>query len=95
MISTRVTICGSVASKRGTAQLIKSFRSYNPGLRPTFIATQYIRTPNTRRNFSSSPSGEAKIKEFFEKHPTEKVRKTQAAWPHPGTHADITRTVRH
>jgi ubiquinol oxidase len=83
MISNRAAVCGSAASKRGAAHLIKSFQGYNAGLRPTFVATQYIRTPNAQRNFSSSPSGEAKIKEFFEKHPTEKVRKTQAAWPHP------------
>lgn len=80
---------GSAASKRATAQLIKSFQSCNAGLRPTFIAAQHGGTSNRRRDFSSSPSGEAKIKEFFEKHPTEKVRKTHAAWPHPGTYTEI------
>lgn len=84
MMSTRAAIYGSATSKRVTAHLIKSFQSYNAGLRPTFVVTQHFKTPNARRNFSSSPTGEAKIKAFFEKHPTEKVRKTQAAWPHPG-----------
>ncbi|KAI4942348.1 Alternative oxidase, mitochondrial precursor [Alternaria arbusti] len=83
MISTRAAIRGPTTSKRATAQLIKSFQSYNAGFRPTFVAVQYFQSPVGQRLFSSSPNGGAKIVEFFEKHPTEKVRKTHAAWPHP------------
>jgi ubiquinol oxidase len=87
MISTTAVTRGSTASRKATAQLIKSVHAYNAGLRPTFIAVQHFQVaPNSQRHFSSSPNGPAKIKEFFEKHPTEKVRKTHAAWPHPGTH---------
>jgi len=69
MISTRVT----TQSTRAAAQILKS----NVGLRPTFVAVQL-----GCRSFSSSNS--PKIKEFFEQKQTEKVRKTPAAWQHPG-----------
>ncbi|KAF1939591.1 alternative oxidase-like protein [Clathrospora elynae] len=82
-MSTRAATRGSTASKRATAQFIKSFNGYNVGLRPAFVAVQNFQlAPAGQRHFSSSPSS-PKTKEFFEKHPTERVRKTQAAWPHP------------
>jgi ubiquinol oxidase len=90
MISTRAATRGSTASSRVTTQLIKSFHTYNAGLRPTFIAAQHLQiVPTSQRQLSSSSNGQAKLKEFFEKHPTEKVRKTHAAWPHPGTYFNI------
>ncbi|KAF1832420.1 alternative oxidase mitochondrial precursor [Decorospora gaudefroyi] len=82
MISTRAATRGSTASK-ATTQLIRSFHSYNAGLRPSFLAMQHIQAPLGQRHLSSSPNSPAKIQEFFEKHPTAKVRKTHAAWPHP------------
>jgi hypothetical protein len=83
MISTRTATRGSTASKQATAQIIKSFHAHNAGLRPTFITVQHFQlAPAGQRHFSSSPN--SPIKEFFEKKSTEKVRKTHAAWPHPG-----------
>lgn len=93
MISTRAATRGPTTSKRATAQLIKSFQSYNAGFRPTFVAVQHFQSPAGQRHFSSSPNGGAKIVEFFEKHPTEKVRKTHAAWPHPGTYPPSTQRL--
>lgn len=72
-----------MASKRATAQLVKSFSGCNVGPRPTFIAVHHIQlAPANQRQFSSSPQN-PRIKEFFEQKQTERVRKTPSAWPHP------------
>lgn len=82
-MSTRAATRSPLASQRAAAQLLKTLNGYNAGLRPTFIAVQHIQlAPASQRHFSSSPHS-PKIKEFFEKTPTEKVRKTPSAWPHP------------
>ena len=87
MIATRAATRGSVASKQTTAQLLKSFHGYNAGLRPSIITVQHIQLARAgQRNLSSSPGSlNPKTKVFFEEHPTNKVRKTPSAWPHPGT----------
>ncbi|ORX94429.1 alternative oxidase-like protein [Clohesyomyces aquaticus] len=86
MISTRVATSGSVVSKRASAQLLKSFSGLTSantvGLRSSFVLVhQYQPIASGRRNFSNSSN--VNIKEFFPKRDTEKVRRTEAAWPHP------------
>ncbi|KAH7080665.1 alternative oxidase-like protein [Paraphoma chrysanthemicola] len=80
MIATRTAIRGSTASARATAHFLKC-NGTHIGLRPTFVIAQHVQTPASQRPFTSSNS--PRIKEFFEKKETEKVRKTPAAWAHP------------
>jgi len=86
MISTRVGMSGSVVSKRAAAQLLKfssGLTSANAvGLRSSFVLVHHYQPiASGRRNFSNSST--TNIKEFFPKRDTEKVRRTEAAWPHP------------
>lgn len=81
-MSARLLGQSSTASRQTTAQLIRTFRSHNAGLRSCFVAIQYCRNaPSGQRHFSSSP--QPGIKDFFEKCATDKVRRTPTAWPHP------------
>lgn len=81
MISGRVATRGSIASGRTTTQLLKSFNASMT--RPTFVAVQHVHlAPASQRHLSSSQS--SKIQKFFERKETDLVRKTPAAWPHPG-----------
>ncbi|KAF2008533.1 alternative oxidase [Aaosphaeria arxii CBS 175.79] len=86
MISTAAATRGSIASKQGPTLLLKSINGLTAssrGLRPCFVLVQHTQlTPTSRRNFTSSPS-HPKITEYFPQKETEKVRKTEAAWPHP------------
>lgn len=78
MLPTGAAARGSLAPKRASTQLLHKLNSTATQPRPIFIFTNTIGT----RHFSSSPNS-PKIKEFFEKKQTEKVRKTPAAWAHP------------
>ncbi|KAF2108407.1 alternative oxidase-domain-containing protein [Lophiotrema nucula] len=86
MISTRVATRGTMASKRTSAQLLKSFNGLNTsstiGLRPAFIVVKQIHPVSSQRNFSTTPA-KPKVTEFFPQKETELVRKTEPAWPHP------------
>lgn len=81
MISCRLATKASIAPGRATTQLLKSFNTSIT--RPTFVGAQHIQlAPASHRCLSSSQS--PNIQKFFEKKETELVRKTPAAWPHPG-----------
>jgi ubiquinol oxidase len=83
MISTRVTIRGSAASKRAAAQILKTYSCNASGLRPTSVIAQHAQLSLAgQRSFSTSRNN-SKINEFFEQKETEKVRRTPAAWEHP------------
>ncbi|KAF2477772.1 alternative oxidase [Lindgomyces ingoldianus] len=86
MISRRVASSGAMASKRASAQLLKSCNGLGTssaiGLRPSFIIVRQCQPLiASRRNFSSTSN--VNSKEFFPKNETERVRKTGSAWPHP------------
>ncbi|KAF2792219.1 alternative oxidase-like protein [Melanomma pulvis-pyrius CBS 109.77] len=86
MISTQAATCGSVVSKRASAQLLKTFNGLNTtniGFRPTFIVARQLQSIPAGRQHFSSTSSSSSITEFFPKKETEKVRRTEAAWPHP------------
>ncbi|KAH7115229.1 alternative oxidase-domain-containing protein [Dendryphion nanum] len=83
MLSATAAARGSLASKRASTQLLKSFNGMNActtGFRPSFAAVQPL--VSARRNFSFTPSN-PRIHEYFPEKETDKVRKTEAAWPHP------------
>lgn len=83
MISASAATRASFAPKRASAQLLKSLNGFsNPaiGLRSAFVVVQPLAT--SRRNFSFTSSN-PKINEYFPEKETDKVRKTEAAWPHP------------
>lgn len=83
MISSRTAARAPIGSQRVASQFLKSTSFHKAGLRPSFVVVQHFQlTPTTQRTFTSSPSS-PKIKEYFEKKPTEKVLKTPSAWPHP------------
>jgi hypothetical protein len=87
MISTAAASRGSMASKRASVQLVKSFNglsTHTVGLRPTFVVVSHFQPTASRRNFSSSPN-KTKKQEVFLEHDTPQIKKTPAAWPHPGT----------
>lgn len=83
MLSSRVVGGSSQGAKRAAAQILRSANASSFGCRSTFVVVQHIQlAPVGQRHFSSSSS--PKIKEFFEQKTTDKVRKTPAAWEHPG-----------
>ena len=82
MLSSRLATQGSIASGRATAQVLKSFGA--TPLRSTCIVQHIHLTPASHRHFSSSES--PKGQKFFEKKETNLVRRTPAAWAHPGMH---------
>ncbi|KAL6707872.1 inducible alternative oxidase 2 [Coniothyrium glycines] len=62
--------------------MIPSIALRSGGLRSASVAGHDCSLiSHCHRSFSSSP--DCRTKEFFEKHPTEKVHRTPAAWPHP------------
>ncbi|KAH8724393.1 alternative oxidase-domain-containing protein [Phaeosphaeriaceae sp. PMI808] len=80
MISTRTVTRAS--SRRVVAQALRLHGS-TIGSRTASITAQHIQpTLVGQRHFSSSPNS-PKIKEFFEKKETNKIRRTPAAWAHP------------
>ncbi|OCK83741.1 alternative oxidase [Lepidopterella palustris CBS 459.81] len=86
MLSLRTaTSCGSLASKRSSAQVLKAFNGLSTsttiGVRPSSIVVCQIDLTNSRRNFSTTPA--RKIKTFFPAADTPNVKKTEAAWSHP------------
>ncbi|KAL5114408.1 inducible alternative oxidase 2 [Pleosporales sp. CAS-2024a] len=87
MIST-TALSRTSASKRAATQILKAINGPRVGLRSAFVVAQHIPdVSSTRRHLSSSPNTR-NIKEFFEQKPTEKVRKTPAAWSHPAYSAE-------
>ncbi|KAF2659497.1 alternative oxidase [Lophiostoma macrostomum CBS 122681] len=84
MISTSAATRGSVTLKRVSPQLLQSFNglsTLSPSL-SSLVVVQHIQPITCRRNFSFT-STNPKIHEFFPQKETEKVRKTEPAWPHP------------
>lgn len=87
MISSKTATHGSLASKRVSTQLLKSFNglaTYNTMRIQPFVVTQHVQPITGQRNFSFTPSN-PRIKEFFPQKETKEIRKTEAAWPHPST----------
>jgi ubiquinol oxidase len=85
MISSKTATHGSLASKRVSTQLLKSFNglaTYNTMRIQPFVVTQHVQPITGQRNFSFTPSN-PRIKEFFPQKETKEIRKTEAAWPHP------------
>lgn len=64
-------------SARSSQYILRLTTCSHGALRPIAITAH----SSLQRPFTSSKS--PRIKEYFEKQPTEKVRKTPAAWPHP------------
>lgn len=82
MLSSRLATRGSIASGRAASQVLKSFGA--TPLRSTCIVQHIHLAPASQRHFSSSESPNAQ--KFFENKETHLVRRTPAAWPHPGMH---------
>ncbi|KAF2205055.1 mitochondrial alternative oxidase [Delitschia confertaspora ATCC 74209] len=82
-MSFRTATCGVLASKQAPVHFLKALNgaSTRAGLRPSFIVIHRFQTTSgDRRTISTADSS---TKEFFPKHPTERLSKTEAAWPHP------------